>query len=443
MEREDPMEPDGGEVVRTLRPTGWVPILAWLGLAFMQIVSPDRAWSWLLVGLSLLLVISFVWARRLRDRVFATRVVEGTWVVAGDELRERFTLVNTSRLPVLWAQVSDRSAVPGYSANRVESVSGDSERSWTGTGVCRRRGVFRLGPWDLVMADPLGLFEVIHHYPVTATLMVYPRASFLPHLELPRGRTLGRAMSSERTTQETILVGGVRDYNMGDSLRRIHWPKSAHHDRLMVREFDREPSGDVWLVLDLDTGVQAGDGAEATQEYGVILAASLAARFTREGERRAVGLLMAGTHPAALAPARGQSQLWRILRVLAEAEPSPETSLAALLRQTGTSLGSGRTLVVITPSPNPEWVAPLIPLMARGNAPSVLLLNPTTFSPPRGEESEMVALRSLLSRQQIPHYVVQQGFPFQPVERIKRQRSDLRTLSGTGRVIQVQIEEEV
>ncbi len=339
-----------GAVRRTLKPAGWLPFAGWIVLFMLQIISPDRAWSWMLVGLSVLISISYYWARLLLDQVTGERQVLGSWVVVGDELSERFSITNSGRLPVLWARVVDHSAVPGYSADRVESVGARAERVWTSAGVCRRRGVFRLGPWELMMADPLGLFQVRHYYPVTTTIMVYPRASHLPQLDLPRGRTLGRAASSERTVIETILVGGVRDYYAGDSLRRIHWPKSAHHDRLMVREFDREPSGDVWLVVDLDAAVQAGRDAEATQEYAITLAASLAARFTREGERRAVGLLMSGENPAVIAPARGQAQLWRILRVLAEAEPSATASLATLLYQAGPSLGNGRTLVIITPS---------------------------------------------------------------------------------------------
>lgn len=443
------VEPQGGtpvetgQVVRTLRPTTWVPFAAWAALLFMQIVSPDRAWSWLLAGLTMLLLVSFSWAWALHKGVTAERQVEGSWVVAGDRLTERFQLRNSSRFPVLWVRVYDQSAVPGYRADRVETVAAKSVRTWSGSGVCQRRGVFRLGPWELLMSDPLGFFEVVCHFPATHTLMVYPRASFLPSLDLPRGRTLGRSASSERTSVETILVGGVRDYQSGDSLRRIHWAKTAHHDRLMVREFDREPSGDVWLVVDLDEAAQAGSDAEATQEYSVILAASLAARFTREGERRAVGLLMGGQSPVLLNPARGQAQLWRILHALAEAEPSPTPDLGALLGQAGPSLGSGRTLVIMTPAQSTEWVAPLIPLIARGNAPSILLIDATSFSPPRGDAASLSALQSVLMSQQIPCFVVAQGFPFKAVDRIKRQRTELRTLPGTGRVIRVEVEEEV
>jgi uncharacterized protein (DUF58 family) len=211
----------------------------------------------------------------------------------------------------------------------------------------------------------------------------------------------------------------------------------------MVREFDREPSGDLWLVVDLDATVQAGEGGEATQEYAVILAASLASQFMRQGERRSVGLLMGGRNPQFLAPAHGQAQLWRILRALAEAEPAVGASLHELLAQTGASLGSGRTVALITSSQDPAWIAPLLPLMSRGNAPAAILLDATSFSPPNGTTDQFMGLRSLLAQQRIPSYVVGQGFPLQPTERIRRVRQELRTLPGTGRVIQVEVTEEV
>lgn len=436
MDTVDPVE-------RCLRvATPW-PFIAWVALLAMQIISPDPAWSWPLVGLGTLIAFSYGYARVLRNRVTGQRQTLGTWVVAGDRLLERFTLTNNSGLPVLWARVVDASDVPGYRVDRVETVPAQGQREWTTAGVCQRRGVFRLGPWALELSDPAGLFRVEQRYPATTTIMVYPRAAFLPHIELPRGRAAGRASSSQRAVEETVLVGGARAYVPGDPLRHIAWRSTARHDTLMVREFDRTPSGDLWLVIDLDAGVQAGRDAEATQEYAVILAASLAARFIRQGERRAVGLVTSGRNPVFLPPGRGQAQLWRMLQALAEAEPGPGKPFEALLRQAGPSLGSGRTLVLVTPSQDPTWVAQLLPLIRRGNAPTVVLLDATTFDPPVGDPAALAGLCGLLAEQRVPSTVVAQGFPFRPVERIRRQRAELKVLAGTGRVIPVQVEEEV
>jgi hypothetical protein len=135
--------------------------------------------------------------------------------------------------------------------------------------------------------------------------------------------------------------------------------------------------------------------------------------------------------------------LWRILEALALAEPAQGIALEELLRKSGPTLGAGRTLVILTPSQDSGWVAPLIPLIARGNAPSVILLDATTFEPPRGAADALLGLRALLSRQRVSSVTIEQGFPFSPIDKLKRRHTELRALSGFGRVIQVEVEEEV
>lgn len=432
-----------GPAARQLRPTSVLPFASWALLLVLQLVSPDKVWSWLLVALSFLIGIAYGWACMLRDQVNATRRTLGTWVVVGDQIREQFTLINGGLLPVLWARVHDRSDAPGYHVDRVETASPGDRRTWHTFGMCQRRGVFHLGPWDLEMGDPLGFFRVMHRYGESATIVVYPRASHLPAIELPRGRAPGRSTSSDRALEDTMLVGGSRDYAPGDPLRRVQWKASARHDRLIVHEFDREPSGDLWLILDLHATVQAGQEAESTVEYGIILTASLAAQFLRQGERRAVGLATSGRAPIVIPPARGQAQMWTILEALALAEPSSDVPLADLLRQAGPILGTGRSLVILTPSQDPAWVASLLPLMAAGNAPTALLLDATTFDPPAGSAGAMMGLRGLLAQQRVPSTVLSQGYPFRPIDKIRRQRTEWRMLSGSGRVIRVEVEEEV
>jgi hypothetical protein len=72
-----------------------------------------------------------------------------------------------------------------------------------------------------------------------------------------------------------------------------------------------------------------------------------------------------------------------------------------------------------------------------------VLLDATTFDPPQGDPEALLGLRGLLTEHRIPSNVLAQGFPFDPIDKIKRQRSELRALSGFGRVIQVDVEEEV
>ena len=56
-----------------------------------------------------------------------------------------------------------------------------------------------------------------------------------------------------------------------------------------MKEFDLEPTANLWIALDLDRSVQAGHGDESTEEYGVKIVSSLAHQFVRDN--KAVGFI--------------------------------------------------------------------------------------------------------------------------------------------------------
>ena len=92
----------------------------------------------------------------------------------------------------------------------------------------------------------------------------------------------------------TPNVAGVRDYTPSDGFNRT-WSATARLGRLMVEEFDQDPTADVWIVLDLhdiphrpatrpvnwildDRGRWPAEAwLDSTEEYAVTVAASLAA----------------------------------------------------------------------------------------------------------------------------------------------------------------------
>lgn len=423
--------------------------LAVLGLlVVVQLFNPSRVWVALLLGLGVLLAIGYLWARQLQAFLSASRQVVGTWVVVGDTLVERFTVQNASIVPALWVEVTDHSDLPDYQPGWVASVDAGGQQQRETTGRCQRRGVFTLGPWELRTGDPFGLFTVVHEYTETRSILVYPRAMRLPDLHLPRGAAPGPARTSRRTPHFTTAVASVRPYTPGDELRRIHWRRTAHHNALMVKEFDLEPSGDLWVVLDLNAAVHAGEGAASTLEYGITLAASLVTQMLAENRR--VGLVAFGQQAALLPPQAGQLQVWRILEALAHAAPVADLPLHQVLRDVHASLGRGRTLVTITPATDAAWPAELLHLARAGNAPAALLLDAASFAAADGADTAadprkaaLAGLCSLLADQGIATHVIDRSFVFQPLVRISRRRKELRTLYGTGRVIAVEVEELV
>ena len=432
-------------LARIMRLRTRLPLAALGFLIIAQLTSPARPWMILLTGLALTLGISWLWARSMRDNIHARRWSAGAWVVVGDSIVEHFEIVNESLLPVLWAEMADFSDAPGYEIGRVAAVGGQGAFAWQSEGVCTRRGVFTLGPWELRLGDPLGLFEIVIRYPESRSLLVYPRIMRLPEFPLPRGRSSGRAARRRRAPIQADQVAAARPWQPGDSLRLVHWKQTAHQGELMIKEFEQEPAGDIWLMLDLDAAVQTGEGQESTLEYGVILAASLAAKHL--DENRAVGLVALGKERAVVPPRPGGDQLGGILHALARAQASPDWPLDRAIRHARPDLGRGKTLIVITPatgapeSPGAGWPATLLDLQRQDIAAAVILLDAASF---RGETSAgLPALHDLLADHGVPVSIIKKGYPFRPLVTIRRKRKVLKTLPGFGRVVEVEVEEEI
>lgn len=418
--------------VVTLKLHSHLPLVLLTVFLFQHLVSPSRVWIYLICGLGGLLLLSYLWSREMAEKVRAFRELRYTWIQVGDLLEEHFTLVNYSFLPVLWAEVSDGSDVPGYAASRVETLPANAERKWTTQGYCRRRGVFTLGPWQVRMGDPFGLFRVVLHYPEFDSLLVYPPVANLPPIQLPEGTTIGSVRSHVRALHVTTNAASIRDYVPGDSLNRIHWRSTARRQAMTSKEFDQEPSGDLWIVVDMDEKVHAGEGEESTEEYGVILAASLADRVLREN--RAVGLVAHGVERIFIPLGKGRGHLWRILRGLAHVTTVKNGTLADTLQEERKNLRRGTTALVITPSTDPEWTGQLLALSQQGIAATAILLDAASFD--GRSNGGTLTMRGLLADQGVPTHIVSQGYPFQIKLQQPAGRWEFRVL-GTGRAIAV------
>lgn len=417
--------------------TVW-PLLLLPFALFGQLATPHPVWVALLTSIVGVYAIGYAWVREQVQGVRFTRRRIGAILVAGDALQEEFVVSNESGLPLLWAAFVDASDLPGYAPGVVVACGAHSEYRWKTEAVCERRGVFRLGPHSIEMGDPFGLFRAVQRYDNFDRLLIYPRVVQLPEVALPRGGADGHTRW-RRSLAGARPAASVRDYAPGDSLRLVHWRTTAHRGRLTTKELELEPSGDVWIVLDLDAAVQAGQGAESTLEYGVMLAASMAAEMVSGRERRAVGLLTAsGDEVITLAPQPGQAQLWAILAALAPAQPSA-TPLHALLQRSLPLLGRRHTLVVVTPSLGegaPLWIAELVRAGRQGLFSSVLAV----AAPEQSAQAEECL--ALLARLDIPHQFLRTDLRLRAALTYRRRRKVIRT-TPTGGAFTIEVEEEV
>lgn len=398
-------------------------------LLVLQLVIPFRGWIILLVGLGGGWLTGYLWARSLIRELRLIREVRFGWAQVGDRLEERFTLINGGWAPALWVEVIDHSTMPDYLVSRVTGIGSKEENRWQTQTVCTRRGLFTLGPTSLRTGDPFGLYTVSLHFPKFVTLMVTPPVVPLPAIEVAPGGRAGEGRPRANTLERTIVAAGVREYVPGDNLNWIHWPTSARRNSLFVRSFESIPAGDWWIFLDLDQQVQVAQEA-ATEEHGVILAASLADRGLQRG--RSVGLVAYGQELVWLPPQAGDSQRQGILRALALAQPGPY-SLAQLLARTRPALDKLASLIIITPAVAGDWIETLLPLLRRGAVATVLLLDPVSF----GGVVEVGGTLALLTDLGVTRYVIPRELLDRPEARPGHQGNWEWRIMPTGRAVPI------
>lgn len=406
-------------------------VLLLAALLIVAIVISNRLLYYLFYTVALMTIFAYYWTRQTATGLTLQRETRSDWVQVGDRLRERFVVSNSSRWPVLWVETEDKSNLPGYQASRVETVTSRGGKAWwDAQAICKRRGLYTLGPITMRTGDPFGLFTATWTNPKTQSFLVYPPIVDLPGLDLPRGTLPGAARSSFRTQHVTTNVSGVRDYLPGDSLNRIHWLSTARHGELIVKEFDLEPSGNLWIVLDLHGAVQAGRAEESTEEYGVSVAASLA--FKMLEQNKTVGLIAYGEQQVVLPPERGRRQLGHILRELATAKASGIYPLDHVITQLGTNFGRGMTIAVITPSVDRAWVAAMLSMARRGLSPACIMLDGASFGGAPGGAQIVDDLANL----GIPSYQIRRGQTFTTIARTAplQDKKAFRVLA-TGRVL--------
>jgi uncharacterized protein (DUF58 family) len=180
----------------------------------------------------------------------------------------------------------------------------------------------------------------------------------------PHPRGLVGPHRSARTGEGTEFAG-IRPFQPGDRLRRVHWPVSLRTGQVHVTTTYADNDSHVLLVIDASTdlGRSGGiDGAASSLDLTVRAAAAIAEHHLRTGDR--VGVRLIGGATRLHVPASsGRAHLRRILRQLATMQygvPERESALSRL------GVGAGALVVMLTPLASPLALQHAVTLARRG-----------------------------------------------------------------------------
>lgn len=408
-------------------------LLVGLIFAWVFAFNSGRALAYNLAYLlTAILVLSYGWAWNSTRFVQINRYTRARRSQVGQFFEETFEIRNRGRFPKLWLELRDYSTVPFHDVSRVvNNLPGQGSQRWQVRTLCQQRGIFRLGSMSLHSGDPLGLFSVGQNLSLTSDLIVYPATIELNSFHPPIADLAGGDAISRRTQYLTTNVSGIREYAPGDSFNRIHWLSTARTGRLMTKEFELDPSADIWLFLDFFHEVEKSMGWEPTRpelgvfsltrlqrggkrsdvlelppsttEYGVTVGASVARYFLLRN--RAVGMMWNDGKRQILQTDRGQRQVRKILESLAISNARGDMPFDELLLTEGGRMNRNDIILAISPDPRPDWARALRELRRRGVNSIAVVIDGSTFGSPYTFEP----LFHELQLSAIPTYPIKRG----------------------------------
>jgi uncharacterized protein (DUF58 family) len=320
--------------------------------------------------------------------------------VEGDEVR-------------LTVETHRRSRAPGTNTVRAEvGRLGNVECRLEGHGRRARgelvlgrlpRGRFLVSGAVLEVSDPLGIESVALPLDSPVAVVVHPRLVELRSLFSDAGRlgADGRRLLLRRPAG--FDFHSVREYEQGESLRRVHWPTTARRGQLMVKELEDSPSDAVAVVLDCDPAGAAGTSPDSSFDAAVRAAGSLLRAHA--GRRRRALLVTTRRGEPAVAVGAVAGEFDSALAALAAAEADAPDGLERVLDGARSPVAQVGELVVVSASLGRRSVECLLRFASR-RLVSVVWVDARSWSQ-RAERTDAGLLR--LNAAGIPVSVVRRG----------------------------------
>jgi uncharacterized protein (DUF58 family) len=357
------------------------------------------------VGLVLAVAAAAVWVRVVRRPIGLRRSLGAGEHLAGDDVPVRLELDVDGRTPPGSLVVRERIAKFGEwevpLARRGAALRGEYLLS------AAPRGRYPIESSQVVIEDPFGLERVELDLSRPEALLVYPRLVDVDRLFSDAGAQTpgGRRLLLRRLTG--FELHSVREYEQGESLRRVHWPSTARRGELMVKELEDAPRDEAAILLDADSSTVVGEAPDSTFELQVRIAGSIVRAHARRGRRTS---LVVNSRSRTYQRVHSLDGDWqRALELLAAIEPDGRTPASTFLADEAGPAARALELTVVTAALAPRLVDRLLQRSLAHHAAALVYVDPASFASSGRRDPQATAQLVRLGRAGIPVSVVRRG----------------------------------
>ncbi len=227
------------------------------------------------------------------------RVLSRSTLQQGDEVDVGVTISNRRGWPIPWIFFED--LFPPFCHR-----AGDNTRLavlMPGRSVTMRyrltfpkRGYHRIGPLVMESGDLFGLQKRFRTGVQQDYISVLPTIAYIDTFNIATKRPQGPVRASHRVYQDPSRLAGLREYEPGDPMNRIHWKASARTGDLFTKIYEPSSVTGGTMILDLYEDNYVPEDREARMELAITVTASIAYLLQISGEQ--VGMITNGLDAA-------------------------------------------------------------------------------------------------------------------------------------------------
>lgn len=208
-------------------------------------------------------------------------------VEIGDEVEIKVRVKNQGRWTVAWVLVEDllpekplRQKPPSLRIKgrrlKLSTIRAGKSSVLKYSLIGETRGYHQIGPTLLETGDLFGLHR--RHRVVTQPiyLLVLPKVVPLPKYDFASQRPIGEVSLAHRLFEDPTRNAGVRPYQVGDPLQRVHWRATARTGELMCRVFEPTTLAGASILVDFHQKGYHARGEPFRSELAATTAASVA-----------------------------------------------------------------------------------------------------------------------------------------------------------------------
>lgn len=208
-------------------------------------------------------------------------------------------------------------------------------------------GVYEVGPTDLRLEDPFGLFYEERSVATPDTLWVLPRtedlrkAVLLSKLPLP---LLGDHQVNRPGDGFDFFA--LREYVAGDTMRMINWKASARSGKMMVNQMERTTAAEVAVFVDGRAVADVGPEDRTPRVLTARAAASMVDFLYKSKDN--ARFYIYSDHVRMIEPMPGERMIPYVCEQMAELRPTGDFPLAHAVRQALPNLKPFTPVVIIS-----------------------------------------------------------------------------------------------